>query len=336
MHHTNVTNYNNHYTPLTNFTAQKDIRGLFKHLTISRTMNTIGSIVTWKTHLPRSDFLPIVVQVESSVLCNLHCPKCSTPRRGLDGSPVYLTETLLDKLLRTIAKSTLMVKLHALGEPMTNPNIFRLVSLAHKYDLYTSFSTNGTLFTEHHIRGALSSGLDLISICLDGFTQESYSKHRVGGDVNKLKCSIRELSELKGQLSSKTPFVNVFVISFNDVRPEIPAIDRFCRENNVDMMTVRADQWNVDGSHRNIVVSKPRKKCMFPWTWAVMDQDGNVYSCPHMYYTGNRTFYGNVRDTEFTEIWNNSLFQETRNYLSGRVAIKHHLDLPCYSCDAFH
>lgn len=332
-----LTNYRDHYTPLTNFTVRSDLKGIARRLTTPRFRNISAALYAWKRRRSILKSLPLVIHVESSSVCNLRCRNC--PIGNGPGSsrnaPRMLTKELLTSIVTPLSRHALMIKFHIIGEPLTNPAIFDLVALATDHGLYSSLSTNGTLITSESVDAMLSSGLNWISVCLDGLKQETYSRFRIGGDVHRVQQAIAMITDAKRKRRLDRPWLNVFVTTFRDVQPEIPEIEQFCREHRVDQLFLRADQWNVDGSHLNVIIPKPRRKCVAPWIWGLIDVDGSVYPCCHSFYRGQRIPYGNVRETDFTEIWNNSLFCETREYLSGKAPQKPHLNLPCYNCDAF-
>ena len=218
---------------------------------------------------------------------------------------------------------------------MMNPRLFDMVQLASKHGIYTSFSTNFNLMREDLLDPLFASGLSWISICLDGFSQETYEKYRVLGDVAAVRRGIQMLMEHKRQKRYEHPFVNVFTITFNHVKPEIPQIERFCVANGVDRLTLRPDQFNFDGSHQVDYDPKPYRRCFYPWLWPAVDVDGSVYPCPGSFYAGFRRPFGNLAKDGLDSIWNNDAFTECRKFLCGKGKKRTAVELPCYKCKGF-
>ncbi len=116
--------------------------------------------------------------------CNLRCPECAigsemtTRKRGL--MPLEDFEIVWDKV-KDYAK---LVYLHKWGEPTMNPNLKNYIKCVSK-TAHSHVMTNGLLLDEKKINEYCSSGLGSLFFSIDGVTQETYEKYRVGGS-----CSI--------------------------------------------------------------------------------------------------------------------------------------------------
>ena len=231
-----------------------------------------------------------------------------------------------------ISHNVYRMTFYVMGEPLMNKNIFKMVEIASKENMYTSFASNFTLMKKTYLKELFDSGLDWLSVALDGFTQETYSKYRVCGNVENLKNGIRMVMEYKKLNNYKKPFLTVYCIDFFHVRPEISEIKRFCTELNVDEFRLRHDNSNWDNSYKHRVLKKPIRNCYWPWICLTIDADGSVYPC---YYALKKGFrYGNLLKQDLDEIWNNNYFMETRKYIKSKIK-KSNLNLPCYTCSLF-
>jgi hypothetical protein len=169
---------------------------------------------------------------------------------------------------------------------------------------------------------------------LDGFTQEAYKQYRIGGDVERVKAGLRMMMDYKRTHKLKKPFVNVYSITFSQVRPEMEQIKAFCDEIGVDQLAFRPDESNLDGTYSHKSPVKPMHECFWPYLSLQIDPDGSVYPCPvaHQMRGAKKKSYGNITTQTLDEIWNNDIYVETREYIMGKrdAASEHVGTIPCY------
>lgn len=139
--------------------------------------------------------------------------------------------------------------------------------------------------------------------------------------------------EYKRRNNLRKPFLNVFVITFNHVIPEIKQIVDFCKYHKVDQLTFRPDQLKFDNSYKGESNKKKYKDCFWPYLTMTIDTNGTVYPCSFAH--GGPFNYGNIIESSLEEIWNNELYTETRKFLSGKYTKIEALRLPCYNCTKF-
>ena len=308
--------------------------GMIRNITIYRLLNILHVFFEWKLGISYAKSRPFVVRLEPSAICNLKCPTCVTPKRQFaEGEVKRMDLESFRIIFNSISKHLYRLTFYINGEPMLNTDLFKMIKIASSKNIYTSFSTNFTLMREAYLEPIFDSGLDWISICLDGFSQETYSKYRVNGNVDSVKEGIKMLMEYKIANNYNKPIVNVFTITFNHVKPEIEAIKSFCTEHKVDEHRLRPDNSNMDGSFNYQVIKRKYKKCFWPWLAIKIDADGSVYPCPCATEKGIK--YGNLKEQSLDEIWNNEFYIESRKYISGKTAMKEQLNLPCYNCHYF-
>jgi radical SAM protein with 4Fe4S-binding SPASM domain len=309
-------------------------RGMLGKITFRRGLNALYAVLHWKMGRCVVSSRPFVVRLDPSAVCNLRCPSCCTPTRQFrPGQLRRMTLETFKDIFSKLSEHALRVTFYISGEPMTNPELFEMIKVANENGSYTYFCTNFTLMRERLLEPMFNSGLDRLSVCLDGFSQEAYQKYRINGRVDDLKTGIEMVMRYKRQHGYKRPFFNVFTITFSHVQPEIDQIKNFCKENHVDQLTLRPDESGFDNSHNHKFFPKPYRSCFWPWITANIDADGAVYPCGNSF--GNKLSYGNLLRDSMDDIWNGELYVETRKYLSGKSGKKENLDLPCYSCKFF-
>ena len=129
-----------------------------------------------------------VMQVEPSSRCTLRCKACATPpERERLQPPHDLSPSVFEKVLQDFTGNGIDIRTFDFsghGEPMMNPDLPQIISLARKYypDAFLTLITNAHGdFEERHV----FSGLDQIQFSIDGVDQESFEKYRVGGNYEK-------------------------------------------------------------------------------------------------------------------------------------------------------
>ena len=61
----------------------------------------------------------------------------------------------------------------------------------------STLTTNGTLLNKKKMKKLLDTGLHMIDISIDAFKEETYSKVRVGGDLEVTRKNVIDLIKLR-------------------------------------------------------------------------------------------------------------------------------------------
>lgn len=335
MERHSIDNYKYHGNSIRDFLKHSRFQMLRK-LSFAKFLNVGASLLEWKFRRSKLTSKPSLLRVEVSSLCNLKCPGCPTTQRASNGVDLGLMPMKrFERIFNQVEKATWRMSFYIIGEPLTNPRLLDMIEMASSKGIYTHFSSNFTLVRKGMADRMVNSGLDSLSGCLDGFSQKSYSNYRVGGNVEKVKKAIIEIGEAKLKAGSSKPFLNVYTISFSHVIKELEEISSFCSENRVDMLTIRPDQLNFDGSglENSKRVLRDYSKCFWPWVTMIVDVYGNVYPCQ---YAHGRVSFGNLIKEDAADIWNNEKYQLTRKFLSGsKISKEDQQKIPCLSCSSY-
>lgn len=109
--------------------------------------------------------------------CNLACVHCrASAERGPYPGELSTTEVL--KVMDGIAQVGKPVIILTGGEPLLRPDIFDLATYGTKKGFRMVMATNGTLFTEETVQKMKASGIQRISISLDGPSPETHDAFR--------------------------------------------------------------------------------------------------------------------------------------------------------------
>ena len=143
------------------------------------------------------------LQLEATSHCNLKCPACfvettfkDDPRlREVRGKKILPYKTMIDIIKQLPDLET--IHYYNYGEPFINKDTIPFLSEVKKSrpKIHVSVSTNGTVLTPTQIAAiAEDSLINDLTFSIDGATQESYARYRVGGSFNKAFAKMKELA----------------------------------------------------------------------------------------------------------------------------------------------
>lgn len=118
-----------------------------------------------------------LVAWELTRCCNLACIHC---RAAAQDSP-YEGELTLAECMRVmdeIAETASPIIILTGGEPLLRPDVFELAGYGNGLGFRMTMATNGTLLTPQIVRRIIDSGIQRISISLDGATAQSHDAFR--------------------------------------------------------------------------------------------------------------------------------------------------------------
>src|SRR5512143_1209457 len=120
---------------------------------------------------------PRLVAWEVTRRCNLNCVHCRAAA-AQGPYPGELTEPKSLEILEQIARMGKPVVILTGGEPLLREDIFDLARFGTERGLRMVMATNGTLLTPEIARKIRSSGIQRVSISLDGATAEEHDRFR--------------------------------------------------------------------------------------------------------------------------------------------------------------
>ncbi|HET6457245.1 MAG TPA: heme b synthase [Armatimonadota bacterium] len=123
------------------------------------------------------EFIPRLVFWELTSACNLkciHCRACPIDQR----SPEDLTTEEGKTLIEQIASFAKPVLVLSGGEPLVRPDVFQLAEYGTSQGLRVALATNGTLVTPEVARQIKDSGIQRVSVSIDGASAKSHDAFR--------------------------------------------------------------------------------------------------------------------------------------------------------------
>ena len=241
--------------------------------------------------------LPPVLTVEPTNQCNLHCPLCTTGSGAMLRKQGHMSLETFQQILNLMGDDIFFMLIYHQGEPYLNKNFFDFVRLAKRKRIYVTTSTNGHYFTDTNIDKTLTCGLDSMIVSLDGTTQESYARYRVGGKMERVITGTRKLIRERKKRKQRTPNVALQFLVMQHNESELTAIGKLAKEMDADRLLIKnievhsleeAKQWlpknenmcryRYDGNSLSVKGAQ-KESCPRPWASALINWDGTVVPC---------------------------------------------------------
>ena len=156
------------------------------------------------------------------------------------------------------------VSLYWTNEPLTHKDIGKFIRYAKKNKLITYISTNTSLLTEKVARDLLEAELDVITVCMDGMSRESYREFRGADDFEIVKSNIINLTRLKRELNARTTVRLQFILNKYN-QDEVDSVISFAEKHGVDELALKTFGlpgyfYGEEGRQRLIKKFLPTKK----------------------------------------------------------------------------
>ena len=323
----------------------------------------------YRLGLSKAISMPKLITVEPTNHCDLKCPLCPT---GIGDKSVEYGLLRLEKFKKVIdifGKWAQTIQLFSWGEPTLNKSFIEMIRYASQdpYKIRSSTSINLNNVTDEQIKGLLTSNLDLLTISIDGITQEIYEKYRVGGNLKTVFDNLKKLIAAKRLYQSKTKIQWAFIvfkhnehqveeakkmasdfgipIEIKPARPDIKGDLQNSPEEAKAMIDTYGDwlsnnpkytTYDMETKTRKTEpllnnVEKQKKAvdfCKRPWWTTFINWNGDVFPCDCV-HTEEKHRMGNIFEQDFKEIWNGKKYIAARKEMLGQP---NNVETICHTC----
>lgn len=272
---------------------------------------------------------PITMEIEPTTSCNLRCPQCPSGLREFTRNTGMLDLELYKKIIDEIHEDLVWLILYFQGEPFLNKQFLEFVKYAAQKNIYTATSSNAHYFTDEMAKATVESGLDRLIISIDGTTQDTYGKYRIGGKIEKVIEGTQLLLKWKKTLGKTTPHIIWQFIAFRHNEHQIPEIKKLAKQIGVDEVGIKTAQIYDYQSSENLIpenesLARYKKtdsgyvikntllnQCWRIWRGSVITWDGLVVPCCFDKDATHR--FGDVSTQSFADVWNSEKYMSFRN-----------------------
>ncbi len=298
---------------------------------------------------------PYYYLIDICNVCNLRCPLCPTGNDTLGRLQGIMRFDEYRQILDKVKRYALVVSLYNHGEPFLNKDIFEIIEYTAHNNITTQVSSNFNWPIPVDPRAIVRSGLEYITVSLDGVTQESYRQYRVGGDITEVFENMRALLAARKELRSKTPFVEWQFVVFKHNEHEIDQARELAARWGVDLIRFVApgiqpesmgdrdlrDKWMPKDPlflERDPAIAAERgylydRTCFYLYRCMAIYHGGGVTPC--CFTHERRHDFGNILDHSVAEIWNNHRYRSARMLFNNRRAQEERVSVVCDLCPIF-
>ena len=287
------------------------------YLSFLKLINLIHNLAEKQFRTTSLKSYPVAIKIEPTGFCQLQCPGCA--HNDIEYNKSFhkndmLNEENLQKILEQFKKYLLWVSLSHRGEPFLNKNLTSLIKIIHDNNIAVSLPTNFSIrMNEDKIEQLARSGLDKLFVSLDGASEQTYSKYRVGGIFNQVLLNVNYLANYKKKNGLKRPTIIWKFIVFEHNKHEIDIVKSTYKSLGFDSYVIENNRYgkemiNIKAKEMNDRIRK-KKNCYWLWNLMVIQSDGGVKPCclKKDFNIGN-AFSDNLKAT-----WNNKRYIELRS-----------------------
>jgi radical SAM protein with 4Fe4S-binding SPASM domain len=220
----------------------------------------------------------------------------------------------------SMQKRLWMFILHNFGEPLLNPSIARMVSMAKERNIARSiqFATNGLLLTESKARDLIEAGLDGIVFSVDAYSGEEYKALKGKDMLDKVVENARTFIRVKKELKSSSPHVCAKMVRRKGYEHTFEPFLKMWSEIVDEAALTSFSNWGAmvgyDGSEE---IPTQRYACHFLWYYPAINWDGRVFFCCAA--CDADAVIGDLRESSLSDIWHGERLAEVRRaHLEGR------------------
>lgn len=273
---------------------------------------------------------PAFLSAEPTTVCNLGCPECPSGLKAFSRPTGSMDLDMFDKLISQTKDHLIYLILYFQGEPYLNPFFGEMVKRARANKIVTATSTNGHYLTERYAKVTVESGLDELIISLDGLDQETYSRYRRGGDLNKVLQGIKTLVKVRKEMNASHPLIHLQFIVMKHNEHQIQDFLRLAKDLGVDLPVLKSAQIYSENDQNSILpesnkkkryykddngmlhhITPLRKRCWRMWHGAVITWDGRMVPCCYDKDASHQM--GSLDSQSLEEIWRNERYHSFRN-----------------------
>jgi len=294
---------------------------------------------------------PERILFEPTNACNLECPLCPTGNGTLGRETGQMKLSQFKKIIDEVKGKTRFIRFSGYGEPIIAKAIGEMVKYASTAGLKTHLHSNIlVLNSENKIQQLINSGLDDLTISIDGATQETYTQYRIGGNINSALEILRSFINKRNNLNRKTPRVRCQMVVTRHNEHEIETLKEIVTNIGVDSFFPKTlnlaltktignnsvniqdiDQFYPENTTFKRYNNRPERMkngCTWLYKECFILWNGDVTTCCHDPSGAN--VMGNIfEEGSLMQVWNNHKYKNLRNVVNTDI---YRADPLCSNC----
>ena len=310
---------------------------LVRHSTPKKIVNLLQAEWALRTGKTSLSCFPYIYIIDPCNACNLRCPLCPTGNQTRQRPTKMINYECFTSIIDQAKEYAIEVILHNWGESFLHPQIFDMVRYVNQANIGTSISSHFNNITDEMIDNMIESGLQHLTVSLDGADQEVYEQYRIRGKFDDAIDALGRLQQRKRETKSHTPVVEWQFIVMKHNEHQIRQAESMAADLGIERFRLLsaglpfdqladpqlADQWLSENPRfrdyhpetiwqRGYLYDEP---CFYPYRAITINPDGGVAPCCAVHH--EKWDFGNVQVQSLQEIWNNKQYQSARALFSS-------------------
>ncbi|MCK9595323.1 MAG: radical SAM protein [Candidatus Omnitrophica bacterium] len=293
-----------------------------KYSTLKKFLNLVRSECQRRAKAVALTCRAYCIKIEPTNICDSGCEYCPHAASPEPRGKMRLADfkAIIDKN-KDFAYLAIM---QYSGEPLLNEDIYEMIGYAHSAKVATYMSTNLQHLKASDAVKLVSSGLDLLTVSIDGVSDDTYNRYRKSGKLSVVLDNIRSLAQAKKALRSAWPIINLQYLVMGHNEHQAGEAGKLARTLGVDSFELKpvgvtCDMLRLlpkDPRYVRRVYKKnagPRQPCWWLWSAIVVLWDGRVIPCCSPFYKPfDKSVSGNMIRQTPDEIRNSQAFRQLR------------------------
>jgi hypothetical protein len=243
-----------------------------------------------------------------------------------------------------------LIELGNSGEVFLNSDLPAILKYARQKGVATRIAEGANLndASDDALEAVVRCGVTILRVAVDGVTQETYQKYRVGGELKKVLCNVKKINALKKRYHSTLPRLILQFIPLPHNEHEIQKAAVMARamgmEVDIKLNVFKGypllqhpgelKKWlgyfDKDSYFEKTGKVYMRDICLQTWRSPQVNWDGRLLGC-----SGNKSvsYADDALGSSFAREINNDHIQYARKMLMGIAPPRD--DIACTVCDSY-
>ena len=210
------------------FKIQRHYKTL-KHVTLKKLLNIVLVVIQMILHREKLYGYPFMIKVEACNFCNLRCKYCYAHDFNNPFPKGMMTYQTFQKIIDELGPYLFQVSLYLWGEPLINKEVPDMIAYASKRNIRVVISTNVHFIDKAVAEKLVMSGLDHAIVAIDGLTQETYEKVRIGGNLARALNNLQKLLTARRKLGGGGNHSGMAIYYYKGYPERSFASNRLCK-----------------------------------------------------------------------------------------------------------
>jgi hypothetical protein len=232
------------------------------------------------------------------------------------------------------------------GEPFLNKDIFAMLALCAKKNIRTVVHTNLSAYGLDVVEQIVQTSPSCLQVSVDGLSQETYASYRVGGDIERVRKNMDQLSRRLRE-TGKTLRVEWQFLYHRKNMHDIPAARNLAsrlgflfQARPLLVPRSKATEWH-DGPHTSEMLFNGRIPVTCPYLWLrlTVDPQGCLTFCCIAYHDDDKLsapLSSISTPAELLSLLNSPILQRARACFQRDAKYSEiHTPILCEICDVF-